>query len=54
MEGDRLVIDLPKEFQGDNSRPAYAFKVESDAWKTFADALPQEAPPTTSDGKTGK
>ena len=54
MEGDSLVIGLPKELQGESGRPAYAFKVESAAWETFAESLPQEAPPPTTGGKAGK
>ncbi|MCX7006775.1 MAG: hypothetical protein NTY53_05940 [Kiritimatiellaeota bacterium] len=57
MEGDSLVIELPKELQDANARPchpAYAFKVESAPWKTFADALPQEVPPPTVADKAAK
>ena len=49
MEGDNLIIELPKVLQGENGRPccpAYAFKVESEAWEAFAAALPLETPPT--------
>ena len=57
MEDDRLVIELPKELQDASARPchpAYAFKVESAPWETFADALPQEAPPPATAEKAAK
>jgi len=57
MEGDSLIIELPKELQGESGRsccPAYAFKVESEAWEAFAAALPHEAPPAAGDGKASK
>ena len=57
MEGDTLTIELPKELQRETGRPcrqAYAFKVESMAWKTFEAALPPEAQPAASDSKVGK
>jgi alpha-L-fucosidase len=45
-DGDNLVIDLPGELQDEANRPckqAYAFKVESQPWETFAASLPHEA-----------
>ena len=57
MEGDQLIITLPQELRGENGRPcspAYAFRVESDSWKTFEAALPIEAPLTTSADKASK
>jgi alpha-L-fucosidase len=46
LEGENLVIDLPKELQDEADRPcrqAYAFKVESDAWEKIADPPPGKA-----------
>ena len=40
MDGQMLTIDLPQDFQGGRDQPAYAFKVESAAWETFATTLP--------------
>ena len=57
MEGDSLVIELPKELQDASARPchpAYAFKVESAPWEIFADALPQEAQPPATAEKSAK
>jgi len=57
MEGDRLLITLPPMPQTENGRPcgpAYAFKIESAPWDTFAAVLPSEAPLPASAGKAGK
>lgn len=54
MDGDTLVIDLPPDLQGSPARPAYAFKVESEPWETFASALPADVPPAAGAGKAGK
>lgn len=45
MDGDSLVVEMPRQLQDAQKRPckqAYAFKVESQEWDKFADALPHE------------
>jgi hypothetical protein len=54
MDGDTLVIDLPPALRSERARPAYAFKVESEPWETFASSLPDDPPPAASTGKAGK
>ncbi len=48
QDGDKVSIEMPAELQDESKRPckmAYAFKVESQPWKTFAASLPPEQPP---------
>ena len=54
QDGDELSIEMPAEMEDESKRPckqAYAFKVESQPWATFAASLPAEEPSSPELGK---
>ena len=54
QDSDGLTIQIPKELEDETKRPcqmAYAFKVDSQPWKTFETTLPAEEPPAPSGGR---